>query len=171
MRAFQETQKFTQWWLILIMIVSLLVVGFTMFQEYQEIDFNSESDLLMFLLSILLVIASFGLIFIFQLKTKINEQGIFYGFWPIQLKLKHVRWNEIENVYVREYSPISEYGGWGYRFTFGKHGKAYNVSGSTGIQIIFKNGKKTLIGTNKKDEAISVLKTYEHKLNSKQDEY
>lgn len=170
MRAFSESQRFNQWWLLLIMIVSFGVVGYSIAQDYQDLDLNSQGDILKFIIGVILAILAFSLIFIFKLKTVINEQGIYYGFWPIQLKLKHVAWNEIEKVFVREYSPISEYGGWGYRFTFGKHGKAYNVSGTTGIQIIFKDGKKTLIGTNEKEDAISVLKTYQHKINEPKDE-
>ncbi|GER60283.1 hypothetical protein [Patiriisocius marinus] len=165
MRAFTEIQRFTQSWLLIILILAFGFVGYGLFKEYTTLDVNSNSEVLKFLLGVFIAVFSLGLIFIFQLKTKINEQGIFYGFWPIQRNLKHIKWEEIDKIYVREYSPISEYGGWGYRFSFGKHGKAYNVSGSTGIQIIFKNGKKTLIGTQKKKEAESVINTYKNKLN------
>ncbi|GEQ86864.1 hypothetical protein ULMS_23720 [Patiriisocius marinistellae] len=164
MRVFREVQKFRQWWFILIIIATTCVVFYGLFEEYKEVEKESSTDLITFIVSALFALLVIAIIFIFKLETKINEQGIYYGFWPFQLKLKHVPWSEIKKIYVREYSPISEYGGWGYRFSFGKHGKAYNVSGSTGIQIIFKNGKKTLIGTQKKEEVESVLKTYQHKL-------
>jgi len=66
------------------------------------------------------------------------------------------------------YYPISEFGGWGLRggffFNKGKE-KAVNVSGDIGIQLIFKNGKKLLIGTQKKEEAKRVLETYNLKIN------
>jgi hypothetical protein len=39
------------------------------------------------------------------------------------------------------------------------------MSGDIGIQIKFKNGKKLLIGTQKKEDTTSALKTYQNKIN------
>ncbi|AUC86670.1 hypothetical protein CW731_06850 [Polaribacter sp. ALD11] len=76
-------------------------------------------------------------------------------------------WNEISKVGIRTYLPISEFGGWGLRggffFNKGKE-KAVNVSGDIGIQLVLKNGEKLLIGTQKKQEATSVLNTYKKKI-------
>jgi hypothetical protein len=59
--------------------------------------------------------------------------------------------------YVRQYSPIAEYGGWGLRLgLFGK-GQAYNVSGDKGLQLEFTTGQRLLIGTNKPEELNTVL--------------
>ena len=81
--------------------------------------------------------------------------------------MKLIKWEEIKKVYVRNYDPISEYGGWGLKggFFWNKEkGKCVNISGDIGLQIEFKNGKKLLIGTQKKEEATSVLKTYQNKI-------
>ena len=53
------------------------------------------------------------------------------------------------------YNPIAEYGGLGIRF--GPNGKAYNVSGNTGLQVILKNKSKVLIGTNDAEALAAVL--------------
>ena len=50
-----------------------------------------------------------------------------------------------------------EYGGWGLRYGFFGKGRALNVSGNTGLQIEFNNGKRLLIGTNKPRELKEVL--------------
>ena len=42
---------------------------------------------------------------------------------------------------------MMEYGGYGMRSGSRKYGKAYNVSGKTGLQLYLSNGKKLLIGT------------------------
>ncbi|MGJ8666670.1 MAG: hypothetical protein ACSHW7_09910 [Patiriisocius sp.] len=165
MRAFNEEQKFRQWWLIAIAVVTFGFIIYSTVSDLSEFQ-KSSSTLLSLILTNVIALAVLFLIFFLSLNTEINEKGISYGFWPFQLKLKYIPWSEISKIYVRQYRPIAEYGGWGYRFSKGKHGKAYNVSGSTGIQIIFKNGKKTLIGTQKKNEVESVLKTYQHKLHS-----
>ena len=39
-----------------------------------------------------------------------------------------------------------------------------NVKGDIGIQIHFKNGKKLLIGTQKKEEVLLTLKNYKNKI-------
>jgi hypothetical protein len=59
------------------------------------------------------------------------------------LKKKFFSWEEIEKISVREYSPLFEYGGWGIRR--GKSGRAYNVKGNIGLQLVLKNGKKILL--------------------------
>ncbi|TXD48954.1 hypothetical protein ES045_05870 [Polaribacter sp. IC073] len=90
-----------------------------------------------------------------------------YQFFPFHFSLKTISWNEISKAGVRTYLPISEFGGWGLRggffFNKGKE-KAVNVSGDIGIQLILKNGEKLLIGTQKKQEAAHVLKTYKNKI-------
>jgi uncharacterized protein YlzI (FlbEa/FlbD family) len=60
---------------------------------------------------------------------------------------------------------LGEYGGWGLRYSFNKkRGNAINVSGDIGIQLTLTNGKKLLIGTQKKEAVNRVLKTYNLKL-------
>ena len=65
----------------------------------------------------------------------------------------------MEQCYVRKYSPLREYGGWGVRGSFGKN-KAYNVKGNQGIQIELKKGGKVLVGTQRKTEAQQVIDRY-----------
>ncbi|MHC4187375.1 MAG: hypothetical protein ACYSRQ_04200 [Planctomycetota bacterium] len=56
---------------------------------------------------------------------------------------------DLKECYIRTYRPIKEYGGWGIRYGFGESGKAYNVKGNQGLQLVFENGKRLLIGTQK----------------------
>lgn len=144
--TFYEKQSFRQWWLWLIII---FLLGFTI---YNFVD-NNES------FSSVEMIASFGvtaiifiLFFIIKLETKIDELGVRVRLFPFHLQFKYFPWKTIQKAYIREYSPIGEYGGWGLRLgLFGK-GKAYNVSGNMGLQLIFNDNKKLLIGTQKSQE-------------------
>jgi len=56
---------------------------------------------------------------------------------------------------VRKYKPLLEYGGYGIR-GFGNN-RALNISGNTGLQLVFKDGRKLLIGTKKGHEMIEML--------------
>lgn len=157
MRIFKEEQRFTQTWLIVIIVISLIV---PLAIILKEIDKLTTSEII---ISIGTIILASGLILLFKLTTRIDEKGIHYKFFPFHLKFKTVFWNDIENAYIRTYNAISEYGGWGIRggtLWYKAKGKAINISGNIGIQLELKDGKKLLIGTNKKEQAQDVLSTY-----------
>ncbi|WP_299129323.1 hypothetical protein [uncultured Winogradskyella sp.] len=167
MRIFKEEQRFNQLWLILLMAISMLVPIGIIIGTYIK-DPNSFT-LFEFILILSLMIIASTLIFTFKLTSKIDEKGIHYKFFPFHRTFKLINWNTIDNVYIRQYDAISEYGGWGLKggsLWRKNKGKAINVSGDIGIQIIQKNGKKLLIGTQKKAEAERVLQTYKSKINN-----
>lgn len=162
MRVFNETQRFTQWW---VQLINIAILGFLVYAAYNWFVLNeavgnvSSKNLTGQIVFIAILIFSIGLIYMFKLKTIIDEIGLHYQFLPINLSKKTIRWTELKKCYVRIYNPIKEYGGWGYRLSFGK-GKALNVKGNKGIQLEFKDGKKLLIGTQKKEDAQNVIERY-----------
>jgi hypothetical protein len=84
----------------------------------------------------------------------IRESGLFYRYLPFIYKERKISCEEIERFEVREYKPIREYGGWGFRQRsrrFRKAGLAYNVSGNIGLQLYLKSGKNILFGTQRKE--------------------
>ncbi|TRO65386.1 hypothetical protein [Christiangramia sabulilitoris] len=158
MRVFKEEQAFRQWWLILILGILMLICAIPIVNWKAEVQWNPWNFLafsLMFLIALLF--------WTLRLKTRIDAYGITARFTPFNSFKRHYNWKEIENCYVREYAPISEYGGWGIR-GFGK-AIAYNVSGNMGIQIVTTNGEKFLIGTNKPTEAEKVIDHFMQKQN------
>jgi hypothetical protein len=162
MRVFRETQRFNQWWLWLIHIASFLFFIYAIYQWY-FVDTNvgnvTSDDSVGQLVVIISVFSIFVLFNFLMLKTEIDERGIHYQFLPFHLSQKTIHWHEMEKSYVRTYKPITEYGGWGYRISF-EGGKAFNVKGNKGIQIVFKTGKKLLIGTQKENEAQEIINRY-----------
>ncbi|MDA9969017.1 hypothetical protein N9484_07410 [Polaribacter sp.] len=159
MKVFKEEQRFRQVWLMVLLGFSLLVPVGLIINEY--IKDNTSMTTNEFLGSLIGIIASVLLIFIFKLSTRIDEKGIHYQFFPFHFSMKTLLWSEITKAEVRTYDPIGEYGGWGLRYSFNKKkGNAVNVSGDIGIQLTLKNGKKLLIGTQKKEAVSRVLKTY-----------
>jgi hypothetical protein len=96
----------------------------------------------------------------FRLNTQIKIEGIYVRLFPLQVSYRFLPWNSLLKCYVRKYSPVAEYGGWGFRLgLFGK-GTAYNISGNDGLQLEFANGKKLLIGTQKPGELSKVIDKY-----------
>lgn len=158
---FTETQRFRQWWLIVILVVVNLIAISALYFSLQEPIANDQLTTA----EIILVIGagpllSIILILIPKLETRIQEDGIYIKFFPFHWSYKIYKWSDISKAYVRQYNPLGEYGGWGIRFGFG-NGKAYNVSGNTGLQLELHNGKKVLIGTNRPDELEKVLSNKE----------
>ena len=165
MKVFKEEQRFTQSWLIVIVIISALVPVGVIINEYSKSNTNMSFTVL--LLTTLSIIFFSGLIFFFKLKTRIDEIGIHYQFSPFHFSLRTIKWNEIQKAYVRNYDPIGEYGGWGLKGGWSKSkGKAINVSGDIGLQLELKNGKKLLIGSQKENELKQVISNYKSTLNN-----
>ncbi len=161
MRIFIEEQRFNQLWLIILILVSVLVpIGIILGTYIKDPSSFSNTELIVIFCT--LVLAS-GIVFLFKLSTRIDEKGIHYKFFPFHLGFKTIQWHEIDNAYVRTYSAISEYGGWGLKggaFRSKSKGKAINVSGDIGIQLELKNGKKLLIGSQKQEDAKRIVAAY-----------
>ncbi len=166
MRVFKETQRFVQSPMIIVMLIGILIaVGITVKEYTSEI---SEMTTIKFVLTIGLIILFTIPVFLIKLETKIDEIGIHYRFFPIHINNKIIRWAEIKTIYHREYSAISEYGGWGIKAGWRrKNGKAINIVGNKGIQIELINGKKILVGTQKEEDIKKVLSAYQHKIKEK----
>lgn len=166
MKVFKEEQRFTQSWLIALLLISIIVPIILITKEYLEE--NSSMTTNEFVLTLAGILISLSFIFFFKLTTRIDESGIHYQFFPFHFSLRLIKWSEINKAYVRTYDPITEYGGWGLKggsLWNSKKGKAINVSGDIGIQLELKNGKKLLIGTQKENDAKRVLESYQSKIN------
>jgi hypothetical protein len=142
---FTETQRFTQWWLWLILVGSWILMMYALATEPAQ---TTISFIIYFGLGMLLAL------FFWQMKlvTRIAEEGIYVRFTPFHFKEKFYPWDSLSACYVRTYSPLMEYGGWGIKYGFGGQGLVYNVSGDIGLQLKFKKGDPVLIGTQKGEE-------------------
>ena len=165
MKIFIEEQKFNQPLVIIGLSLAFIVVGISTYTTWGKISNGSIGEQIG-ALSGLIMITLVSLLFLkLKLKTRVDEIGIHYQFYPFHFSFKKIRWTAIEKCYLRKYNAISEFGGWGLKFSFfGKNGKSFTTKGTIGLQLKLKNGKKILIGTQKKDELQRVLNTYQHKL-------
>lgn len=155
---FEEIQKFTKpsvrdFIKVLMGIVFIALIVSLILQKGKMTDYNR---LLIVILPLLLV-ASF--ILGSRLITQIKTDGIYVRFPPWQSKFSIYNWTDVAQVYVRDYQAMKEFLGWGIRYAPGKMG--YIVAGNTCIEIVFKNGNKVLITTQKPDEVNEVLRRIE----------
>jgi len=117
---------------------------------------NPMSDIKLCIVACILLL--FSVVFLLsKLRTVITGEGIYVRFHPVDFKTRFYAWEDIDEAYIRKYSPLREFGGWGARGSW-KRGIAYNVSGNIGLQLVLENGRKILIGTGRAEELESVLK-------------
>lgn len=154
---FSEKQKFNQWWIwpFFVLTTGLFLYGCVQ-QLFYKIPFGdntmSDSGLIFSTVAISSISVLF---FVFRLETNITEEAIYLRFFPLHLKYRKYLWTDIETAEVRTYKPILEYGGYGIR-GFGNN-RAFNIAGKTGLQLVFKDGRKLLIGTQKANQLIEIL--------------
>lgn len=157
---FQETQRFNQWWVWILLIV---IFGFTVqpiWETYQSGISLSSSQLWGFVILFIVILLFLTL----RLETKIDEKGVWVKYFPVHWKPKFYSWDSISQMEVKKYSPLMDYGGWGIRL--GRNGKAYNVKGNKGLQLFLKNGDGLLIGTQKEEEMEKFLRNIQLEKNS-----
>ena len=141
---FEEDQRFSQWWIWMLLAI-FPILSIVLF-------FLDEANIYYVLGCLMLPLFFYAL----QLRVKINEEGLHYQFFPFHLKFYSIRIEEIEKIEALEYKPLAEYGGWGIRYGF--KGKAYNVSGNLGVKIHLTNGRSILFGSEKHKELEKALK-------------
>ena len=142
---FEENQKFTQWWLWVILL-SFPIISLGPFDKHPINIYY-----------VLIGISIPLLFYTFQLRMKVNEKGLHYQFFPFHLKSHTINKEDIKKIKAMEYSPLKEYGGWGIRYGF--KGKAYNVSGNKGVKVFLTNGTNIMFGSQQFKELEKSLKT------------
>ncbi|MDD3722165.1 MAG: hypothetical protein PHW92_06735 [Lutibacter sp.] len=140
MKIFIEEQKFTQSWLFIGLTIALVVSTIPIIKDWDNISRGSFVEIMNSLGGILVLLLVFVLFYFFKLKTRIDEKGIYYQYFPFHFSYRYLPWNSISKCYVRKYNAIFEYGGWGLKFSFRKrNGKSFTVKGNIGLQLLLTN--------------------------------
>lgn len=158
---FTEIQRFRKWWHYLIVGAPLLfmaVIGLV--TSVSVTPAEAPQPLLTLILSFLFMALVFVWFMFLKLETVIGEQGIDVTFHGIPFCKRHIAWSEIKSISVITYSPLSDYGGLGVRYGMAGNGWCYNVSGTKGIKIFYKDDKSFLIGTQQSEEAGKIIEHY-----------
>jgi hypothetical protein len=147
---YEEVQPFDQIWIWLLLGMELVIIVSAFLLSGQPIWTVA--------LGLGAMTFTMALLSSLKLYTRIDSMGVHYRMTPFHFKEQTIPWEDIDLIHVRKYSPIMEYGGWGIRY--GRSGKAFNVRGNYGIQIVRKNGKKLLLGTQRPEDAARQLSAH-----------
>lgn len=158
---FREVQTFSSWLRLLLVLSMALAVAISGFALRETITQpktpNVFVPILLTAITMAIPIAAAILFLIIKLETEVRSDGLYVRFYPIHIRYKKFTADNLQQYYTRRYRPILKYGGWGIRYGFGNKGKAYNVSGNKGVQLVLKNGRKLLIGSQRPDELVAAI--------------
>lgn len=157
--VFTESQRSGQtWWVFLLILAVAVFVGVRLSRMKKE---GKQITLALKLVLIICGVLPCVFIFIFmcmKLNVRIDNTGVNYGFSLSDNASEKILWSNVEKAYVRQYSPIKEYGGWGMREGNHDSDRAYNVAGNMGLQLLYDKGNRILIGTQKPEEIRQLLR-------------
>lgn len=150
--VFREVQNFRGKFRFLHFFLALAVAGacFAITVAIVKNPDKSLGSILGMAGGIIITIGIVALFIVLKLETEVRSDGLYVRYFPFHFKYKKINPGDLTEFCARQYSPLREYGGWGIKF--GKGGKAYNVKGDRGLQLVFNNGKRLLIGSQKADE-------------------
>lgn len=155
--TFEETQRFIQRWLwILVVLLMIAVWVMSILWFGSETKQRSLSSDIIVIVSWVLVGACIPvLLLVMKLETEVRRDGLYVRLFPFHLEFRRFAWPDVKESRARRYNPIREYGGWGIRW--GRGGRAYNMRGDRGLQLVMKDGKRWLIGSQRADELAAAV--------------
>lgn len=159
---FEESQKFNQWYLWLIMGTSSLVfVGIIINALTQQLYFDESwgdtplSDGALITIMLLMVVAlvlGIWLFYRFQLDTRVDKRGFHYRLLPFISQWRFIAKSEIKNFTVGPY----RFRGIGILPSF-VGTLTYNVRGKYGLRLAYSD-KEIMIGTQKPEAMEEALR-------------
>lgn len=155
---FREVQRFRQLWIWVIVIFLMGLSWYSFIQQIvSRIPFGTRPapDLVVIGMWILFGLAFPLVTYMVGLITEVHGDGLYIRFIPFHRKFRTMPFEAIQTYEARTYRPLREYGGWGIRY--GAKGKAYNVNGNRGVQLVLISGRQILIGSQKPEELVMAI--------------
>ena len=153
---FRETQRFRQWWVLLLLCCIFALFTYIVIQQivlHHPVGNHPVSDTGIIVIFILFGLALPFLILASNLCTEVRQDGMYIRFFPFHLRFKKIQ--GLQQAKALEFNPVADYGGWGIRY--GNTGKAYIVQGNRGVLLSFKDGKTLLIGSQRPNDLESAI--------------
>ncbi|MCX8032976.1 MAG: DUF6141 family protein [Thermoleophilia bacterium] len=157
--VFREVQRFRQWFLYLPVAIVTVLVWWEFAQQVVLGHPTAERPIPNWLAWVFAIVFGLGLpafLALIRLVTEVTPECLcvrLYPFPPARISIA-----QIESASVREYSPITEFGGWGVRQSR-SHGRAYTASGNKGVQLQVRGKGPILIGSQRADELLAALRS------------
>jgi hypothetical protein len=156
---YREEQRFRQWWLWSLVVVVAALVWWVFVEQVILGHRVGENPLPDWGAWLLMALIGVGLPLLFlstKLVTEVTADQLVIRYRP--MTRRNIPLAEIEQATARTYRPVSEYGGWGVK-GWSRRNIAYNVSGNRGVQLVLKDGRRVLVGSQRAEELAQVIES------------
>lgn len=153
---FYEAQQFRQWWFWLIIATTTSgILLFNVMAFYHQImrgvPFGdtpmSDQGLIVFsILSLAFMVGLVIMLYHAKLEIRVERYGLSYRYFPFIRSWRFISKDEISRWQIKSYFPP------GYGIRLGLKFTTYNVSGTTGLELILANRRNIRLGTRKPEE-------------------
>jgi hypothetical protein len=155
---FEEVQRFRQPWLWTLLMIVAITAAWRAWQALGGTPLVVAGrfvDPWGWIGALAIVVAVGALLFAARLETRVEDDALVVRFFPFHLRPRRFEWRRIASAEAVRYRPIRDYGGWGVRW--GPAGRALNVRGDRGVRIVFTDGARLLVGSQRADELAEAI--------------
>lgn len=157
---YREVQRPRMWWVWLAIVVAPLLAWWAFIQQVvlgEPWGDEPASDLAVWALFLGFGLAWPALFLVWlRLLTEVTADEVRVRLRPFNFGWVRFPIGEIESAEARRYRPVREYLGWGIRW--GPSGRAYNLNGNEGVQLVLTSGRRVLIGSERAGELESAIR-------------
>jgi hypothetical protein len=150
---FRETQWFQPRWLWALVLGAAALDWY--FMLHHVWGRHTFGDLILLFFWVVLGVAAPLFMAVYRQITEVRADGIYLTRSPFPRMNDVIRFSDFSRYQPRTCSPIYSAGGWG--IAQGWQGKAYNMGGSQGLELMLVGGGRVLIGTCKMRRLLDVL--------------
>jgi len=152
---FREVQRFGLWFSVMLVAAVAGAIAAVYLGLSQEEAVSREMFVFIVVVGVIMPAVISAFLLLLRLETEVRGDGLYVRFFPFHRRYKRFTRGDLQEFYACQYRPVREYGGWGIRY--GAKGKAYNVSGKEGVQLVLGSGKRLLIGSQRAQELADAI--------------
>lgn len=142
--TFEEEQDFRHSKLWMLLLIALIPIVSTL---------AVSSRPLISVSAILFLLAAIVFLYYAKLVVKVEDGYISIRFFPVHFfNPRKVYLTDIESFEAEEYSPLKEFGGWGWRWLPFRDKTAYSVEGEQCVRLTMEDETEIVIGSQKPEE-------------------
>jgi hypothetical protein len=162
-QIFQESQSYRGTWMMYLLLMTELPIIVLVLVIMQTTDSDPNETAMGMAVLVGVSALVFILMMAIRLESRIDEKGVHYRFFPFINKWRTLPKSQIRSLKVINYSPLTDYGGWGIKGN--KTTKAFSIIGDMGLLIDTGDKKKIMIGTRKESELKAFLRYWQEENN------
>jgi hypothetical protein len=163
-RFFREVQRPFQWWVWILVVVSVALLAWLFFLHQivggEPLGTYPAPDWVVMLFWVLFGLTLPLLFLTSHLTTEVRAEGLHVAYFPFFRK--QIAYADLVRCIAVTYKPLSHFGGWGIRVNL-DGSWAWSVSGNRGVQLVFRNGSRLLIGSQLAQEFADALNAVREK--------